>query len=300
MNSDEVNWQDIRLFLAVAECGSFSGAARALKLGQPTLSRRIAALEEQLGQQLFIRVNQGCELTVLGAKLLPAAEQMAMWSTEALTRINAPNKVAGRVRVTAPPGIAFAFIAQAAAELKESIPDVQLEVLSDIITLNLARGEADISLRTEKPDDDDLICLASFYVEMKVYVSHELAEKIDGDDHIQNLNWICWPDDHDHLRANQILKQKIPNFKPVFTSNDYNVQLAACGAGLGALALPEGIEMNSFIKKLVPIETNLKDYVCGELHIVVHKRQRQINRVVKVSEFLEAYFDKIWPNSTKR
>ena len=86
MNSNEVNWQDIRLFLAVAEAGSFSAAARNLKLGQPTLSRRIAELEQELGQPLFSRFSQGCQLTALGQKLLPAAKQMAIWMKEGKLR----------------------------------------------------------------------------------------------------------------------------------------------------------------------------------------------------------------------
>ena len=155
MNSNELNWQDIRLFLAVAEGGSFSSSARELKLGQPTLSRRIAELEEQLGQPLFIRQSQGCELTAFGAKLLPAAEQMALWSTEAMTQMQTPNKYEGRVCIAAPPAIAFIFLPPFAAELKQQFPNIQLEVRSDIATLNLARGEADLSLRIAEPEQED-------------------------------------------------------------------------------------------------------------------------------------------------
>lgn len=295
MNSNELNWQDVRLFLAVAENGSFSAAARELKLGQPTLSRRIAELEAQLGGPLFTRFSHGCEVTALGAKLLPAAQQMAVWSTEALTQIQAPNKVEGRVRITAPPAVAFALLPPAAAELKAEFPDIQLEVLSGIDTLNLARGEADISLRTKKPEDGDLICLASFYGHARVYVSQALAETLGDEVSIQDLDWICWPDDYDHLPANQLLKREIPNLKPVFTSNDYNVQLAACCSGLGAFALPDGFEKSTFFKGLTPLPIDLSEYTLAELHIVVHKRQRHIHRVVKVAELLEAYFNRTLP-----
>ncbi len=295
MNSGELNWQDMRLFLAVAEQGSFSGAARELKLGQPTLSRRIAELEEQLGQKLFSRISQGCELTELGAKLLPAAQQMAVWSTEALTQVQSPNKIEGRVRLTAPPGVAFAMLPQAAVELKKAYPDIRLEVLSGIDTLNLARGEADISLRTQVPEDEDLICLASFYRRLKVFVSPALAESLSDAVSIQDVDWICWPDGYDYLQINQFLKRDIPDFKPAFTANDYNVQLAACSAGLGALVLPEGFEKSTSITGLTPLQIDLSQYAPGELHIVVHKRQRYIQRVVKVTDILNAYFQSISP-----
>ena len=290
MVGEDLNWQDMKLFLAVAEHNSFSGAARELKLGQPTLSRRIAELEEQLGQKLFSRFSQGCELTELGTKLLPAAQQMAVWSTEALTQIQSPNTIEGRVRVTAPPGVAFAMLPQAAVELKKEYPYIRLEVMSRIDTLNLARGEADVSLRTQMPEDKDLICLASFYRKLKVFVSPALAEALSDAVSIQELDWICWPDDYDYLQINQLLKSDIPNFRPAFTTNDYNVQLAACCAGLGALVLPEGFEKSTSITGLTPLQIDLSQYAPAELHIVVHKRQRYIQRVLKVTDKLNSYF----------
>ncbi len=297
MNSKALNWQDLRLFLAVAESGSFSSAARELSLGQPTLSRRIAEFEESLDQTLFTRLSHGCELTAAGQKLLPAAQQMAMWSAEAMAQIQTPTTITGCVRVTAPPGIAFVFLAPFAAELKAQYPEIQLEVNSEIGTLNLARGEADISLRTLKPAHDDLICYASYAGEMKVYMSQAKADSLGAVVNIQDLDWICWPDEYDHLPQNQILRRSLPNFIPVFTSNDYNVQIAACQSGLGALALPECSEKSAGTHGLVPIEVNFAEAVTGELHVVVHKRQQHMPRVVKVRELLERYFTDIWGES---
>ncbi|MDH4216564.1 MAG: LysR family transcriptional regulator, partial [Gallionella sp.] len=78
-----LRWDDIKLFLAVHEQGSMSGAARLLKLGQPTLSRRIAELEAAVGEALFDRQSHGASLTTAGKRLLPAAQSMAEWATEA-------------------------------------------------------------------------------------------------------------------------------------------------------------------------------------------------------------------------
>lgn len=290
MNRAELNWQDLRFFLAVAEAGSFSSAARSLKLGQPTLSRRIADFEEQLGETLFFRNSHGCELTSLGAKLLPSAKQMAIWSTEILTQTQIPEKIEGRVRITAPPSVCFAVLPQVAHKLHSDYPGIQLEVLSNINTLNLALGEAEISVRTALPKDQDLICLASFYSRMKVYVAKDLAKSLSDNVSIHDLNWICWSDDQNHLISNQLLKQEIPNFKPVFSSNDYNVQIAACSAGLGALILPDELANNLPLKNLKPLNIDLNKYSASELHIIVHKRQQYMARVVIVSELLQKHF----------
>jgi DNA-binding transcriptional LysR family regulator len=294
MNNNELNWQDIRLFLAVAEAGSFSAAARHLKLGQPTLSRRIAELEQQLGQPLFSRFSQGCELTALGQRLLPAAKQMAIWSVETMTQAQAPNKVEGRVRITAPPGVCFAFFPQAGKKIKDQYPGIQLEVLSGTNTFNLTRGEADISFRTEKPKDKDLICMASFYCGISVYVSEDVADSLSDDVTFQDLNWICWSEDNDHLLTNQILKSEIQNFKPAFSSNDYNVQVAACCAGLGALALPDSLVKSPLINGLKALDIDLSEFASGELHMVIHKRYQHVERVIIVAELLKTYFNDIW------
>lgn len=298
MNTKELNWQDIRLFLAVAETGSFSAAARKLGLGQPTLSRRIAEFEEQLGQPLFIRLSLGCQLTALGLKLLPAAQQMALWSTDALTQIYTPDKIAGRVRITAPPGIAFALLAPFAAYLTQQFPEIYLEVLSSIRTLNLARGEADIALRTQEPNDPKLLCIKTFHANMKAYASKTYSQTLTGSIGIENIKWICWADDYDHLQVNQILKNNITDFKPAFTSDDYNVQIAACMSGVGAMVLPERFEKSSPIGSLVPLNLNLDKYGTGVLHLIAHERQKQLPRVMKVIECLQCYLENFWSDQS--
>src|SRR4051812_36069293 len=138
----DIPWEDLRLFLAVAEAHSMSGAARALRLGQPTLSRRIAELEAALDQPLFVRGTGGVTLTAAGERLVPAAQRMAEWAGEA-ARAAAGGESApeGKVRLAAPPGVAFAFIAPLAASLRARAPGIALEVLAGVEYLNLARGE---------------------------------------------------------------------------------------------------------------------------------------------------------------
>src|SRR5947199_10683357 len=101
----DIDWDDWRLFLAVAAAGSMSGAARTLQLGQPTLSRRIGLLEDRLDAPLFARRVDGVTLTPLGERLLPAAQRMAEFAGDA-TRIIAggERRPEGVVRIAAPPG----------------------------------------------------------------------------------------------------------------------------------------------------------------------------------------------------
>src|SRR4029078_4730527 len=78
----DISWDDVRIFLAVAEAGSVSGAARQLRLGQPTISRRLAEMEQALGSRLFARGGRGRTLTSAGERLLAPAKNMAEWAGE--------------------------------------------------------------------------------------------------------------------------------------------------------------------------------------------------------------------------
>src|SRR5688500_7487497 len=104
----DVSWDDVKLFLAVADHGSFTEAARHLRVGQPTVSRRLAELEERLGYALFDRSVEGATLTSQGERWLPPARRMAEWAGELFTTAeHADSSPSGTVRITAAPGVAF-------------------------------------------------------------------------------------------------------------------------------------------------------------------------------------------------
>src|SRR4051812_6921921 len=108
----DIPWEDVRLFLAVAEAGSLSGAARRLQIGQPSVTRKLAALEYTLGAKLFRRGVEGASLTSAGERLLEPARKMAEWAGEvgrAAERSNAAPR--GQVRITSTPYVAYDFLA---------------------------------------------------------------------------------------------------------------------------------------------------------------------------------------------
>src|SRR5450755_4129250 len=127
----DIAWDDARLFLAVAEAGSLSAAAKRLRVAQPTVSRRLVELEAELGEALFLRGVEGARLTGFGERLLEPARRMAEWATE-FERAAEKSETAlrGVVRITAPPGLAFEFVAPFARFMRERLPEVRLEVVS--------------------------------------------------------------------------------------------------------------------------------------------------------------------------
>ncbi|HCI13065.1 MAG TPA: LysR family transcriptional regulator [Gallionellaceae bacterium] len=295
-NGQQMNlrWDDLKLFLAVHEHGSLSAAARALKLGQPTLSRRIAELEAAVNETLFERKSQGAHLTAAGQKLLPAAQRMAEWANEAALNIRKQTHLPeGKVRIAAPPGIAYQVVAPLAARIRQQYPQIQLEVLSGVELLNLGRGEADISLRSEKPTDTDLVCIDEIASTMRVYASKDYAAKLPPEPTLADLDWICWAAPYDELRTNQELHATIPNFKPAFTSDDYIVQLAACTAGAGTMILPQILHGHAGQQTLQELDIDLGPEAVGHLYVVCHKRHRHLPKVRLVTDLISQEFDRL-------
>jgi DNA-binding transcriptional LysR family regulator len=157
-----IPWDDLHVLLTVAETGSLSAAATKLQVTQPTITRRIAALEDRIGEPLLVRSVTGATLTQLGENLLEPLRRMAECATD-VERSIGRNELTprGDVRVTAPPGVAYEFVAPFAAWLMPQLPDVRLVVSSTIAYLDLTRGEADIALRLAPPKQIDAVVLGT-------------------------------------------------------------------------------------------------------------------------------------------
>lgn len=289
-----MKWDDLRLFLAVVEQGSLSAAARALKLGQPTLSRRIGELEALIGAPLFVRQSQGVLLTAAGQKLLAPAQHMAEWASEAQRNmVSRGHRPEGLVRVAAPPGFAHDLIAPLAGEIRRAYPALRIEVLSGMDMLNLARGDADLALRNQAPADVDLLCVDRVSGRIRVYVSQAYAATLAPGCGLADLDWISWAPPYDNVRAVQALKDAMPDFRPVFTSDDFLVQVAACKAGLGAMLLPKAPHRFSQLDQLVELDIELGPQALGTLHLVCHKRQRYLPKVEVVIDAIVAEFERL-------
>ena len=190
----------------------------------------------------------------------------------AVTLSQTPQLAQGKVRIATTPSIAFVVIPQVMKQLSLRQSEIEIEVLSGTELLSLARGEADISLRTSsgKTESNELLCLATIASEMLIYAHPDYVKTLSDQPKLEELRWISWPENFDHLSLNQILKQKIPNFRPAFSSDDFNVQMSACAAGVGAMVLPKALHFHPLLNGLVPINIDISAYGAGELNLVVH------------------------------
>jgi DNA-binding transcriptional LysR family regulator len=298
----DISWEDARTFLAIAEGGSISAGALRMGLGQPTVSRRVAQIEARLGCALFTRGKQGVSLTEAGARLRPAAEQMARWATE-FERLasSAEERPAGVVRVAAPPGIPVDLLAPLAARITEQHPEIRREVLASVDHVDLTRGGADLAIRTRPPNEPELMTLASGTSSIGVFASRDYVERkvehmkarmghTSGDPPppftLQDLDWVTWSPPYEHVPPRPMLERAISNFEPAFSSDSYLVLRSAVSAGLGAMILDRrgataGARIGAAGELVeIPLEFTLPP---NEFHLVCAKSMQFVPRVRAVA-----------------
>ena len=183
---NDFDWSLIRAFLAVAETGSLSGAARSLSLSQPTLGRQIKQLEDQMGLRLFERQARGLELTDTGESLLePARAMRAAFGQLRLRAAGRDHKMEGTVRITASEVMAHHVLPKIIAGMREAEPNIQIELVPSDASENLLFREADIAVRTYRSTQLDVITKQIGTVEMGIYAAksylakHGTPERID-------------------------------------------------------------------------------------------------------------------------
>jgi DNA-binding transcriptional LysR family regulator len=175
------DWNRARAFLVTAEEGSFSAAARALDMAQPTVGRQVAALEQELGVTLFERVGTSLELTPAG---LDVAEHVRAMG-EAATRISLAatgqaTSVEGTVSITASEVIAAFLLPPILARLRVDHPGIELEIVASNQPRDLHRREADIAIRNFRTSQPDLVARKIRDARAHLYASPEYLERIGG------------------------------------------------------------------------------------------------------------------------
>lgn len=243
-------------------------------------------MEERLGTQLFRRGKQGAALTDDGARLLPAAEQMARWAGEfGRLAAGAQEEVAGVVRVAAPPGLAVAFMAPFAVLARERLPEIRIEVLASIEHVDLSRGAAELAVRTRSPREPELMTMWTGRVELGVFASPDYVATLPEHPTPAQVDWITWAFPYLHLEPRPFLERLVRDFAPVFASDDFLVQKSAVIHGVGAMILERTSHPLARNLGLVEIDLGL-NFPGGELHLVCAKSMQYVPRVRAVADML--------------
>jgi DNA-binding transcriptional LysR family regulator len=235
-NCMTMEWSDLRIFLAIARTGTLGAAARAIGQSQPTLGRRLRALEASLGHALFQRTSDGFVLTDEGQAALGHAERIEEEAIGLERRVaGEEHQLEGLVRIASSDWFASTLLVPVLAELGRKHPGIALELLTDVRQYSLSRREADLAFRIVPFREPDVIGRRLVTIPYAVYASRhakwrvggpELARVVTMDAALAEMPDAKW------------LRRMLPDATIALRSNSREVQARACAQGAGLAVLP--------------------------------------------------------------
>ena len=287
-----MDWDKIRIFLNVAEAGSFTRAGDDIGLSQSAVSRQISALERELKAPLFHRHARGLILTEQGDLLFRAARDMKLRLENTRARlVETSERPSGDLRVTTTVGLGSSWLAGRVSEFLDLYPDVRVELVLTNEELDLAMREADIAIRMRRPAQPDLIQRRLFTVHYHAFASGDYVKRFGEPKTVADL------DEHrlvsfggnepSYLLATHYLAsigREGDERRPVhFTVNNVTALHKAMEAGIGVGILPdyavEGQETLVQVLREVEMPTM-------ESYLVYAEEMRTVARVQAFRDFL--------------
>jgi DNA-binding transcriptional LysR family regulator len=290
------DWDDLRFLLAIAREGSTLAAAKALRVSQPTVQRRLAALEEGIGRRLVERHPTGYRLTGFGTLLLPHAEDVER-SVAALRRriASGGQEPGGTLRVTCPEGMASRLLAPLIESFRARHPELRVDLIMTDRRLDLANGEAEVAVRVHEPGDGSLVARKVAESPWAVYASRSYIRRHGrprGREDLAHHAVVAFGGELADNHAGRWLKETAPLARIAATGNSMLGVLAAVksGAGLAPLPMLLGGSEDDLEPVLAPVpELGTKVY------LVMHPDLRSTPRVRAFCDFVVAEIARFRP-----
>lgn len=232
-----MEWDDLRVFLAIARGGTLGAAARKLGQTQPTMGRRLRALEASVGQPLFQRTSEGFVLTDEGSAVLSHAERM---EEEALAfqrqLAGQQQQLDGVLRITSSDWFGETMLTPVLAEFSRTHPRVTIELLTDTRFLNLSRREADLAFRIQPFAEADVVSRKLLRMPYGLYAKAGTPHPVAGDGADAAL--ITIDTGLGEMPDVAWLQRLLPRAQVVFRSNARAIHARMCLQGVGLAVLP--------------------------------------------------------------
>ncbi|TCM62719.1 LysR family transcriptional regulator [Acinetobacter calcoaceticus] len=234
-----VDWNHLRFFLVLARAKTLTNAARLIGVEHSTVARRIQALEQALGTQLFKREATGYELTLEGIALVPRVEQME----QAFLQIEKTHHpVQGHVRIGTPEGFGTAFLAKLIAEFLQQYPLLSIDLIPVPKMIKLSHREADIVISIDRPKSGPYIITRLSDYKLKIYASSAYLAKHPPINDLQDLTqhrFVNYIDDLVYSAELYCLERLPLQLTANFRSSSILAQQIAVSAGTGLAILPK-------------------------------------------------------------
>ncbi|GAB5468508.1 MAG: LysR family transcriptional regulator [Rhodospirillales bacterium] len=283
------DWDNLRVFLALAEEGNLTAAAKRLRVSHPTVARRIKALEDAMGFRLFERLPEGFQPTEQALNLIEEARQMEQ-AAQAIERRAAGlgNTHLGSVRISVDETLAD-FLGRHLMALRENHRCIEFEIAVNHISANLSRREADLSIRPQVPELASLVRRKLGSFAYAVYGTGAFAGQWDGSDEaLKALPWIGFDEDHSYMPGQAWQLAFLGERRAEVRTNNGMVLARAIrdGNGIGVLPCFFGDGDPALQRMTPPVET-------ATHWLLVHADLRQVPRVrIVIDALVELFQDK--------
>lgn len=287
MNS--MNWDGFRYFIAAAEAGSLSSAAKILQSNQSTVGRHIDALESTLAIKLFQRSVKGLSLTEDGQAIYEQA--LLIQSTVMKIQRAVPGveeNATGTVRLSLPEGLGQEVIIPALDSFYQQYPNVKLIFNVSATTANITQGEADITIRLFRPEESDLVVKYLSEMKMGLYASESYQKNYGLPSQLRDLRKhkvITYGDQLSILPENQWLLNHSDDALRILSSDSTVTRFKATVSGVGISLQPEVLAQTS--PHLIRLFKSAK-LPAHKIWLVYHKDVRHMSRIRAVVDFLSS------------
>jgi DNA-binding transcriptional LysR family regulator len=283
----DVNWDDLQVFLAIARAGRISAAARRLDVEHTTVSRRLAALEAELGVPLFYRTAAGYVPTPHGHNVLSSAEAMESAAIAVAARAREKSAaIAGRVRLALPPEFASHWLAPKLADFRTVYPQIELQVLVGTRQRNLWRGEAELAVQSPRPPQRGLVTIRIARTALALYAAKALVGsgriRISGSESLHNLSLLTYTSSFDMLQDAKWFQTLRASSAVSLTTNSTHALLSAARAGAGVAVLPKFVARAHH--DLVVVSDNVAEQ---DVWLITHPEFRRDPKVRATADFLK-------------
>jgi DNA-binding transcriptional LysR family regulator len=280
-----MEWSDLRIFLAIARAGTLARAAAAVGLTQPTMGRRLRALEQALGQVLFQRGSEGFVLTDEGQAILAHAERMEEEAL-AVTRVTAGGGLQGEIRLASSDWFGAHVLAPALASFTQQHPGITVELLTDQRRYSLARREADLAFRIARFEETDVIQRKALTMAYALYGPASSLPISIGDG--AGVHLVAMDEAFSGLPDRAWLRRVLPKARIALRSNNRDVQAQACRGGAGLAVLPR--LLGDHVPGLVALD--LGDAPPSrDVWVGYHRDLKNVTRLRALLDFLLARLD---------
>jgi len=282
-----VDWDGLRVFLAVARAGRISVAARKLGVEHTTVSRRLAALEAAIGAPLFHRTAAGYLPTPLGQEILPTAENIERAAEGiGLRARESTGRISGRVRLAVAPEFASHWLAPHLPAFRSRHPELDLQILVGTRQRDLSRGEAELAVQSPRPRQAGLVAVRIGRATTVLYGSKDLLRgprmRIEHAEDLREIPLLTYTAPFQLLQEAAWFQPVLASARVVLETNSTHALLAAAHASVGIAVLPRfvGRTDDTLIAVSAPVAEQ-------DVWLVTHPEFRRDPRVRVAADFLK-------------